>query len=294
IRRFNWVGEGYFEAMQIPFVAGRAIDLRDSYDLNHVVMVTENFAREYWDSPADALGKRVGTGLSEGRWHEIVGVVGDIRYNGLDQDPPAVVYWPMMQHNMYQGIPGETAEIDVRRSMAYVVRSPRVGTPDFLTEVRAAIWGVNPNLPLANVQTLNDLLSRSMARTSFSLIMLGIAAAVALILGAIGIYGVISYIVTQRTRELGVRLALGAGAGQVRRMVLRQGLALAGTGVVIGLGVAVGLTRLMDALLYGVDPIDPLTYGSVALGLTLVALLASYVPARRASMVDPVVAIRFE
>ena len=133
-----------------------------------------------------------------------------------------------------------------------------------------------------------------MARTSFSLIMLGIAATVALILGAIGIYGVISYVVSQRTRELGVRLALGAEAGDVRRMVLRQGLVLAVTGVAVGLGAAMGLTRLMEALLYGVDPVDPLTFGAVALSLTLVALLASYIPARRASKVDPVVAIRFE
>ncbi len=294
IRRFNWVGENYFEAMQIPLVAGRPIDLRDSYDLNPVAMVTENFAREYWDSPADALGKRISMGLSEGRWQEIVGVVGNVRDDGLDQDPPAMVYWPMMQRNMWEGLPGEAPEIDVSRSMAYVLRSPRVGSTDFMTEVREAIWGVNPNLPLADVRTLDELLAGSMARTSFSLIMLGIAAAVALILGTIGIYGVISYLVSQRTRELGVRLALGAEAGDVRRMVLGQGLILSGTGVIIGLGAAVGLTRLMEALLYGVDPIDPLTYGAVALGLTLVALLASYVPARRASMVDPVVAIRFE
>jgi predicted permease len=294
IRRFNWVGENYFEAMQIPIVAGRPLDLRDSYDLNRTVMVSDNFAREYWDSPADALGKRIATGIEAGDWHEIVGVAGNVRDDGLDQDPTAVIYWPMMQRTLWEDLPGDNPEIDVRRSMAYVIRSPRVGSADFLTEVREAIWEVNPNLPLADVRTLDALLTRSMARTSFSLIMLGIAAAVALILGAIGIYGVISYVVSQRTRELGVRLALGAEAGDVRRMVLKQGLILAGAGVIVGLGAAVGLTRLMGALLYGVDPIDPLTFGSVALSLTVVALFASYVPARRASKVDPVVAIRFE
>jgi predicted permease len=294
IRRFNWVGENYFEAMQIPLVAGRPLDLRDSYDLNQAVMVSENFAREYWDLPTDALGKRISTGITEGRWNEIVGVAGNVRDDGLDQDPPATIYWPMMQRNMWSDLPGEGEEVEVRRSMVFVIRSSRVGSADFMTEVREAIWAVNPNLPLANVQTADELLSNSMARTSFSLIMLGIAAVVALILGAIGIYGVISYVVSQRTRELGVRLALGAEAGDVRRMVLRQGLVLAGTGVVIGLGAAIGLTRLMGALLYGVDPVDPLTFGAVALSLTLVALLASYVPARRASKVDPVVAIRFE
>jgi ABC-type antimicrobial peptide transport system permease subunit len=200
----------------------------------------------------------------------------------------------MMQRTLWEDLPGVESGVDVRRSMAYVIRSSRVGSTEFMAEVRDAIWGVNPNLPLAGVQTLDEVLSRSMARTSFSLVMLAIAAGVALILGAIGIYGVISYVVSQRTRELGVRLALGAEAGDVRTMVLKQGLILAGSGVVLGLVAAVGLTRLMGALLFGVDPIDPLTFGVVALSLTAVALLASYVPARRASRVDPVVAIRFE
>jgi len=295
IRRFKWVGEDYFQAMQIPMVAGRAINFRDAYDLNRVAVVTENFAREYWDNPAEAIGQRIGTGLAAGNWHEIVGVVGNVRDDGLDQDPTAVIYWPMMQQNLWEGLPGDDASsVFVRRSQYFVIRSPRVGSSEFMGQVRDAIWGVNPNLPLANVRTLDDLLTRSMARTSFSLIMLGIAAVVALILGSIGIYGVISYIVSQRTRELGVRMALGAEAGDVRGMVLKQGLILSGAGVIIGLGAAVGLTRLMGALLYGVDPIDPLTFGTVALSLTAVALLASYLPAHRASKVDPVVAIRFE
>ncbi|MEJ2542143.1 MAG: ABC transporter permease [Gemmatimonadota bacterium] len=295
LRRFKWVGEDYFQTMQIPVLAGRAIDFRDSYDLNKVAMVTENFAREYWDSPAEAIGNRISTGLSAGNWHEIVGVVGNVRDDGLDRDPTAVIYWPMMQRNLWEGLPDtEAGEVFARGSQHYAIRSSRVGSSDFLAEVRDAIWWVNPNLPLAGVRTLDDLLSRSMARTSFSLIMLGIAAAVALILGSIGIYGVISYIVSQRTRELGVRLALGAEASDVRSMVLKQGLVLSGVGVVIGLGSAIGLTRLMGALLYGVDPVDPVTYGTVAVSLAAVALLASYLPARRASKVDPVVAIRFE
>ena len=262
--------------------------------MNAVAVVTENFAREYWESPGEAIGKRIGTGLAAGNWNEIVGVVGNVRDNGLDQDAPAVVYWPMMQRDLYSAFPGADGEINVRRSMNYVIRSPRVGSPDFLTEVREAIWGVNPNLPLAGVRTLDELLSRSMARTSFSLIMLGIAAAVALILGAIGIYGVISYVVSQRTRELGVRLALGADVSDVKSMVLRQGMILSGMGVIIGLVAAIVLTRLMGALLYGVDPIDPLTFGTVAGALTVVALLASYVPAAKAARIDPVEAIRYE
>jgi hypothetical protein len=257
-------------------------------------MISASLAREYWESPVEALGKRISTGLEAGDWSEIVGIVGDVRDDGLDQEPTTLVYWPMMQRNLWDDLPMDAPEIDVRRSMAFVIRSPRVGSPEFLSEVRESIWGVNRNLPLANVRTLDEVLTRSMARTSFSLIMLAIAAGVALALGAIGIYGVISYVVSQRTRELGVRLALGADPGSVRQMVLKQGLVLAGAGVAIGLAAAVGLTRLMEALLFGVDPIDPITYGLVAVCLTAVALLASYLPARRAARVDPIVAIRLE
>ena len=163
-----------------------------------------------------------------------------------------------------------------------------------LPSVREAVWSVNPNLPIARVRLLTDFLARSMARTSFTLIMLGIAAAVALFLGSVGIYGVISYVVSQRTREIGVRMAMGAETGDVSRMVLKQASMLAGLGVLIGLFGAFGLTRLMSALLFGVSPMDPATFVSVALALSAVALLASYLPARRAARVDPVVALRFE
>jgi predicted permease len=294
IRRFKHVGEAYFETMEIPILAGRALEWRDALDLNQVVMVTENFAREYWDSPSEAIGKRISTGLAARNWYEIVGVSGNVRDDGLDQSPTAVVYWPAMYRNYWAEVAGDEEEIQARRSMNFAIRSSRVGSADFMAEVREAIWGVNPNLPLAGVRTLGDLLDSSMARTSFSLIMLGIAAVVALILGAIGIYGVISYVVSQRTREMGVRLALGAGASDVRHMVLRQGFFLAGTGVVVGLAAAFGLSRLMEALLFGVDPVDLPTFATMAISLTVVALLASYVPAHRASRTDPVVAIRAE
>lgn len=181
-----------------------------------------------------------------------------------------------------------------RLSSAYVIRSPRTGTTDFFREVRETIWAVNPNLPLANVRTVAEIQEGSMAQTSFTLVMLGIAAAVALLLGAIGIYGVISYVVSQRTREIGVRMAVGAASVDVTRMVLRQGFALAGAGVAVGLASAFALTRLMSALLYGVSPLDPMTFGTVAVLLTSVALVASYLPARRAAMTDPVEALRAE
>ncbi len=157
-----------------------------------------------------------------------------------------------------------------------------------------AVGAVNPNLPVAEVRTLAVILGQSMARTSFTLVMLGIAAAVALALGLVGIYGVISYIVSQRTREIGVRMALGADRRDVSRMVLRQGMILAGIGVVVGLVAAVGLTRLLSSSLYGVEATDPITFGVVAALLTAVALVASYLPALRASRTDPLEALRFE
>ena len=178
--------------------------------------------------------------------------------------------------------------------MAYAIRTARPDAASLLPEVRQAIWSINPNLPLAAVQTLEEILDESMARTSFTLVMLGIAAAVALLLGAVGIYGVIAYVVSQRTREIGVRMALGAEQSQVSRLVLRQGLVLTGVGVLVGLGAAVGLTRLMSALLFGVSPVDPVTYGAVSVALTSVALVACYIPARRAAGVDPVEALRAE
>jgi predicted permease len=294
LRRYKYVSDSYFETMQIPLLAGRALNWRDSDELNRAVVVTENFAREYWGSATAAVGKRIATIRTPQNWFEIVGVSGNVRDDGVDRDPTSAVYWPMRLRSPWASSPEEADAAFARRSMNYTIRSARVGSPEFLAEVREAIWGVNPNLPLADVRTLDEILDSSMGRTSFTLIMLGIAAAVALLLGTIGIYGVISYIVSQRTRELGVRLALGANASDVRKMVLKHGLILCACGILIGLGAAFGLTRLMGALLYGVNPVDPVTFGLVAVALTIVALVASYVPAARAAGIDPVEAIRYE
>ena len=293
IRRFKWVSEGYFETMGNPVVAGRAITRADIDDLAPVAMVTENLALDHWSSPAEAVGKRIGSysGTLDGGemvWREIVGVVGDIHDDGTSQDAVETVYWPQVMRQMW----GE--DVYTQRSMAFVLRSAAGDPHALLPQVREAVWEVNPNLPLARVSSVKEFVDDSMARTSFTLIMLAIAAGVALFLGAVGIYGVISYVVQQRTREIGVRMALGAERADVRSMVLKQAGTLALAGVVVGLAAAAGLTRLMSSLLYGVNPVDIPTFGAVALALSAIALVASYLPARKASSVDPVVALRAE
>ena len=291
IRRFKWVGEGYFETMGNPVIAGRTLTFGDAQDQLEVAVITADFASEYWGSPGEAVGKRIrqfGGDLGNGPWREIVGVVGREHDDGMSEDPVPTVYWPQLVSDFY----GD--DIMTQRSMAFAIRTSTGNPMGLLAEAREAVWSVNPNLPVARVRTLDEYVDRSMARTSFTLIMLGIAAAVALFLGSVGMYGVISYVVSQRTREIGVRMAMGAEQADVSRMVLKQALMLASAGVVIGLAAAMGLTRLMSSLLFGVSPMDPVTFASVAVGLSAVALVASYVPARRAAKVDPVVALRFE
>lgn len=287
LRRFKWVSPEYFDSMGNRLVAGRGISWADVHDRAPVAVVTENFAREYWSDPAQAVGRRIRP-YPQSPWREIVGVVGDVRDGGVEEDATAVVFWPLVVKDFFE--PG----LDGRRTLAYVIRSPRVGTPGFLDEVRKTIWARNPNLPLADVRTLDEIFQRSMARTSFTLVMLGIAAGAALLLGAVGIYGVTSYSVSQRRRELGVRLALGALPAEVSRLVLRHGLRLALAGAAVGLVAAFGVTRLMSALLHGVSALDPAAFVVGGVGVLAIALLASYLPARRAAAIDPIETLRWQ
>ena len=222
-------------------------------------------------------------------WHEVVGVVEDVRENGVQDKAPAMVYWPSMSYGIYG-----PHTFDATRTVTFVVRSDRAGTEGLLSEMRQAVWSVNASLPLASVRTMQEIYSQSLARTSFTLVMLGIAGTMAFVLGIIGIYGVISYAVLQRTREIGIRLALGEQKGRLRWMFVRSALVLTGIGVAIGLAAAAGLMRLMKSLLFGVSPLDPLTYVSVLIVLAASAVLASYLPARRAAAVNPVEALRAE
>jgi len=287
IRRYKWISPGFEETLGNRLLAGRAFTWDDVYQFRQVGMISENIAREYWGSAAGALGKQVRESPG-GPWREIVGVVGNERDDGVDKPASTAVYWPIMVRNFW----GE--DYQLRRSVRYVVRSSRTGSVGFMNEVRQAVWSVNPDVPIAGVRTLAEMYTRSMARTSFALTMLGIAGAMALLLGLIGIYGVISYAVSQRRREIGIRMALGAQQPAVMRMFVVHGLRLAAIGVVCGFGAALALSRTMKALLFGVSAVDPMTYVAVAAVLALAAAVAAYVPSRRAAGVDPVEALRGE
>jgi putative ABC transport system permease protein len=284
LRRHKYVGEGYFAAMGNPIVAGRDLTWRDAHTLAPVALISDNMAREYWKEPARAVGRRIRRS-PQTPWVEIVGVVGNDRQDGATQPSPTTVYWPLMAG----GFDGQPF---VQRSVAYAIRSSRLQSAGFLPEVQRAVWSINPNLPLARVRTLDQMYGESMAQTSFVLVILGIAASVTLLLGVVGIYGVIAYIVAQRRREIGIRMALGARGGEVQRMFIGRGVALAGIGLGIGLVSASLLMRLLSSLLFGVSPFDPLTYAAVVLALGLVALVATWLPARHATKIDPMSALR--
>jgi len=287
LRRIKFVSPNLFQTLRTPMIAGRDFTWTDIDNDREVAVISENLARETWGTPSAALGKRIRSGGTANPWREIIGVVGDIYDNGVHQQAAPIVYAPSSLKF------GQTPD-RIRRSVVFAIRSSRAGTGSFVTQIREAVWAVNANLPLAQVRTLGEIYDQSMARTSFTLIMLAIAGGMALLLGIIGIYGVISYAVSQRNREIGIRLALGAQRGELKRMFVRHALVLALIGVAIGLGTAAGLTRLMSSLLFGISPFDPVTYVSVAVILSMAAVLASYLPARRASVVDPVEALKAE
>jgi hypothetical protein len=268
-------------------VAGRDFTWTDVYGMRRVALVSENLARELWREPQAAIGKRIRENL-KGEWREIVGVVNDERDDGVDKKAPPTAFWPLLMDKF------EGDDVSAQRSLSYVVRSSRTGSSGFINEISQAVWSVNPNLPLASVRTQQEILDRSMARTSFTLVVLAIAGAMALVLGIAGVYGVISYAVSQRTREIGIRIALGARNSEVTRMFVAHGLRLAAIGIAFGLTAALAMTRLISSLLFDVRAIDPLTYGAVAAGLVGAAVLASALPALHAASVDPVNALRAE
>jgi len=287
LRQFKFVSPGYFKTIGTPLIAGRDLTWNDAYDKLPVAIASENLAREYWHDPSSAIGKRI-RGANTDDWREIVGVIGDIRQNGVDQKAPPIVYWPLLLTN-FDGNP-----IQVSRGVAFTLRSQRAGSESLMSDVRRAVWSVDANLPLAEVHTLSYYYRKSMAATSFTLVMLALAGSMALLLGIVGLYGVVAYSVSQRQREVGVRMALGARREELVGMFVRHALTLTTAGVVIGLGAAWAVMRLMSSLLFGVKPVDLVTYGVVSLVLIATAALSSYLPARRAATVNPVETLRSE
>jgi predicted permease len=285
LRHFKFVTPGYFQTLGTRFVAGRDLTWVELEQRRNVALVSENFAREMWHEPSAAIGKRIREGAKDD-WREIVGVVADIRHDGADQKAPATIYWPVAMTNFWGN------EKFLQRGSVYAIRTSRAGSEALLAQIRQVVWSVAPDVPIVKMRTMEEVFRASMARSSFTLVMLGIAGTMALLLGIVGIYGVISYSVSQRTRELGIRIALGAGNAEVRAMVVGQGLLLAAIGVGVGIAVSAAVTRIMTSLLFETSPLDPTTYALAAASLLASAAAASYLPARRASSIDPVEALR--
>jgi predicted permease len=287
VRRFIFVSPGLYRTLGTPLIAGRDLSWTDINDKRPVAIISESFARDYWGGAQAALHKEIREGTAD-PWREIVGVVGDVHSDGVDQKVSTSAYFPVRMNGFYG-----TKEF-VRRDVSYVIRSSRAGSESLLSEIRRAIWSINPNMPLAEVRTLEQIYRKSMARTSFTLVLLMIAAGMALLLGAVGMYGVIAYSVSQSTREIGIRMALGAQPSEVAGSFVRHGVLLASIGAGFGLLSAFLVMRLLSTLLFAVSPADPLTYGVMLLLILGTAALASYLPSRRAAAIDPATALRLD
>ncbi len=272
------VNTDFFRAMNIPLKQGRAFANSDTADSLPVAVINETYARRFFPGE-DPVGKRIRMGGDSSAWITIVGIVGDVKHNGLDRDARPENYFPAQQ--------------SPARSMIVVVRS-KGDASALAAPVRAEVLAVDKDQPVGSVKTMDQLLAESLGRRRFNMLLLGVFAGVALVLAAVGLYGVMNYSVTQRTHEIGIRMALGASRGDVLKLIVGQGMTLTLIGVALGLFAAWGLTRLMSSLLFGVSTTDIMTYAGVALVIIAVAFIASFIPARRALRVDPMTALRYE
>jgi predicted permease len=289
-RQVKIVSPGFFRTLNISLVQGRDFTWMDVYDRRPVAIISENLAREVFGSTTAALGKRVREYYDKAApWLEIVGVAGNVNDDGADQPAPETIYWPAQPDERLLSMSGYQS-----RRVTFAVRTDLAGTQELLPQVREAVWSLRSTLPLAQLRTLDEVYAQSMARTSFTLVMLAIGAAMALLLGISGVYGIVAYAVSRRRREVGIRLALGAQPADIRRLFMQRGLVLAAVGIGIGLGIAAGVTRLMQALLFGIDPLDPITFAATSVVLVGAAALATYLAARRAVALDPVETLRTE
>jgi predicted permease len=279
-RRYRHASPGLFAAQGSRLLAGRDFTWDDVFGQRRLAIVSENMARQTWGEPHRAIGRRIRIGR-DGPWTEVIGVLENVHTDGLHLPAPATVY-------ARAGVESTT----VRRAVTFAIRSSRAGSQALVKEVAAAVHAVSPSVPLAQVRTLEDAYRRSIARTSFTVALLSIAAAMALAVAIIGVYGILAYTVAERRQEVGIRLALGAEPGAVRSLFVRQGLVLTSAGGIVGLASAAALTRWISSLLFGVEPLDPLTYAISVVALAAAALVASYLPARRAASVDPMETLR--
>ena len=287
LRRYRWIAPGYFASLGQQMLAGRDLTWSEIYNGGDVAIVSANTARDLWGSSQAAIGKRIRSNEKDD-WREVIGVVADEHADGVDKPAPTIVYWPLLTKN-FQG-----EALEVQRYISFVIRTPRAGSISLQKELQNALWSVDSDLAVEQKGTLETLYKRSLARFSFTFFLLAVAGSMALVLGLVGIYGVISYSVAQRRREIGIRLALGARGANITVAFLRNGLIMSTIGCVCGLATALVLTPLMRSLLFSVSPSDPLTYAAVSASLVVAATLASYLPALKATKVDPVEALRAE
>jgi predicted permease len=285
LRRFEFISPGLFHTLGTPLVAGREFTWTDLYDRRRVALVSERLARDEWGTAADALGRRVRAAPSD-PWREIVGVIGDLHDDGPGRPAPPIVYFPALM-NEFWGTP-----VVSFGSVTFAIRTSRAGSESLLKDIQQAVSDVDPDIAAAQVRTLADDYHRMLAQTSFTLTMLLLAGAMGLLLGFIGIYGVIAYDVARRTREIGIRVALGASAGGLIRMFVRHGVTLATIGVVTGAVAALVTSRVLSSLLFGVGPLDPWTYAVVVSLVLVVAATASYLPARRTTAREAIDALK--
>jgi predicted permease len=273
----NNIGLKFFDTLGISFVSGRDFVETDSQQSPKVLIINEAMANRFW-ADQNAIGKRLKL-FGDQDYREVVGIVGDSKYNSLTEARRPFMYMPLLQEYAPQ------VNLHVRTSS-----DPRT----LIAAMRGEVQAIDPSLPVLNVQTLSERVDNSLGGERTQATLLGAGGVLALLLAAVGLYGVMSYTVAQRTREIGIRMALGAGRGNVMGLVLKQGVTLVAAGVVLGLAAAFGITRLLASLLFGVSAVDPLTFVGTSAILLAVSLLASYIPARRATKVDPLIALRYE